>query len=159
MRKFALHFAVLFAFALAAWSQQPASGDPQASSSSQTSASPQEANPSGEHQGSAHHSQMSGKSGGTAHVTGCLSGPNAEGAYELTSGKHKVEVGGNDELKNHVGHKVTVTGEWASAADIGESQAAEKNEKGEKAEKHLKATSIKMVSESCEKAASSKKSY
>lgn len=159
MRKFAFLVVVMLVFALAAWSQQPASGDAQGSSSSQGSMSSQQSNPSAD-QGTEHHGHMA-KTGKTAHVTGCLSGPNAEGAYELTSGKHKVEVGGNDELKNHVGHKVTVTGEWASAADIGESATAEKNEKGgEKAEKHLKATSIKMVSESCEKAAtSSKKSY
>src|SRR5262245_27511558 len=159
MRKLALHFAVLLAFALAAWSQQSSSSDPQASSSSQPSASSQEPSSSGEHQGAAH-DQMSGKKGGTAHATGCLSGPNAEGAYELTSGKHKVELSGSDELKNHVGHKVTVSGEWASASEMGESHAAaEKGEKPVKGEKHMKVDSIKMVSETCEKAAASKKSY
>ena len=94
-------------------------------------------------------------------MTGCISGPNAEGAYELTSGKHKVELSGNnDELKNHVGHKVTVSGQWASASEMGETHAAaEKGEKSEKGEKHMKVDSIKMVSESCEKSSASKKSY
>ena len=156
MRKFAFHLAVLLAFTLAAWSQQPASSDQQGSSSSQTSATPQDMG-SAQQSAPSHHDKSSGKEHS---VTGCLSGPNAEGVYELTSGKHKIDVGGNDELKNHVGHKVTVTGQWASAADIGATDAAEKSEKGaEKTEKHLKATSIKMVSESCEKCASSKKSY
>lgn len=94
-------------------------------------------------------------------MTGCLSGPNAEGAYELTSGKHKIEVSGTDDLKGHVGHKVTVTGKWVAASEMGESQAAaHKGEKGEKGERHMKVDSVKMVSESCEKAsASAPKSY
>ena len=158
MRKYALYLAIVLSLTVAVWAQQPASSDPQAGSSSQSSASSQDANAGAEHQGSAHH-QMSGKGGGAAHVTGCLSGPNEEGAYTLTSGRRKIEVGGNDELKSHVGHKVTLTGEWASAADIGESQAASTTEKSEKGERHLKVSNIKMVSESCEKAASSKKSY
>ena len=36
-------------------------------------------------------------------VTGCLSGPNDEGAYVLKSSKgHAFEVGGDDQLKQHV---------------------------------------------------------
>jgi hypothetical protein len=157
MRKFAFHFAVLLTFALAAWSQQPASSDPQASSPGQTSASPQDMG-SAQQSAPSHHDKSSGKEHS---VTGCLSGPNAEGAYELTSGKHKVELSGNDELKNHVGHKVTVTGNWTSASEMGETHAAaSKGEKSEKGEKHMKVDSLKMVSESCEKAsASAPKSY
>ena len=156
MRKFSLHLAVLLSFALAAWSQQPSSGDPQGSSSGQSSTSSQDMGSSSAQQTTpSHHEKSSGKEHS---MTGCLSGPNAEGAYELTSGKHKIEVGGNDELKNHVGHKVTVTGNWASASDIGATEAAAKSEKG--GEKHMKVDTIKMVSESCEKsAASAPKSY
>src|SRR5262245_14200105 len=155
MRKFAFCLAVLLAFTLAAWSQQPASSDPQGSSSSQTSATPQDMG--AQQPAPSHHDKSSGKEHS---VTGCLSGPNAEGAYELTSGKHKVELSGSDELKNHVGHKVTVTGNW-EASEAGATQAAaQKGEKGEKGEKHMKVDTIKMVSESCEKSsASAPKSY
>src|SRR5438309_1739477 len=43
------------------------------------------------------------KGAGGAMLTGCLSGPNGEGVYELKSGKKEVEVGGLDDLSKHVG--------------------------------------------------------
>jgi hypothetical protein len=88
-------------------------------------------------------------------VTGCLSGPDAEGAYKLTNGHYKkgLEVGGNDELKNHVGHEVTLVGTWAKGSDIGENEKAEsKTEKTEEAvgmHKHFQVSEIKMKSETC----------
>ena len=94
----------------------------------------------------------SSKAGGGEHqVTGCLSGPNDEGVYTLTNGQYTkgLEVGGNDELKNHVGHKVKLMGTWASAADIGEKEAAGEKKENEKAEKHLKVTSITHVADTC----------
>jgi len=95
--------------------------------------------------------KSSAKAGGEHQVTGCLAGPNDEGVYTLTNGKYTkgLEVGGNDELKNHVGHEVKLMGTWASAADIGEKEAAGEKKENEKAEKHLKVSSIKMVSDSC----------
>ncbi len=90
-------------------------------------------------------------------ITGCLSGPNAEGAYTLKTAKGSVEVGGTDELKSHVGHEVKLTGEWAkSGSAIGENEGAEKNESGASAknekmekERHFKASKIDMVSDTC----------
>jgi hypothetical protein len=68
-------------------------------------------------------------------LSGCLSGPNEEGAYVLKTKSHSVEVGGADELKNHVGHEVKLTGSWAkSGTEIGESESAEKHEAAEKHE-------------------------
>src|ERR1051325_7510557 len=69
-------------------------------------------------------------------VTGCLSGPNSEGAFVLKPSKGRAfEVGGNDQLKSHVGHTVKLTGNWAkSGAEIGENEAAEKNDKHETSE-------------------------
>src|SRR5205085_1170155 len=60
-------------------------------------------------------------------LTGCLSGPNDENAYMLkTKAGRSIEVGGKDDLKGHVGHEVTLTGEWArSGAEIGENEKAE----------------------------------
>lgn len=43
-------------------------------------------------------------------MKGCLSGPDASGNYTLTHGKKTMTVAANDELKNHVGHEVKLTG-------------------------------------------------
>ena len=73
--------------------------------------------------------------GKPASISGCLSGPNQEGAYMLKTKSHSVEVGGPDELKNHVGHEVKLTGSWAkSGTEIGENESAEKHEAAEKNE-------------------------
>jgi hypothetical protein len=89
------------------------------------------------------------KSGGAGStITGCLSGPNNEGVYELKSGHHNVEVGGNDELSKHVGHQVKLHGTWEkTGAAIGEKEGTA--EKGEKGEKHFKVTSIDHMADSC----------
>ena len=102
-------------------------------------------------------SQNKSTSNGQATVTGCLSGPNSEGAYVLKQAKGRAfEVGGNDQLKSHVGHTVKLTGSWAkSGSEIGENEAAEKNEKAERgehrgvAERHFKVTDIQHISDSC----------
>jgi len=99
-------------------------------------------------------------------VTGCLSGPNPEGAFVLKPSKGRAfEVGGNDQLKSHVGHTVKLTGTWAkSGAEIGENETNEKVEKhetGEKneaehrevAERHFKVTDIQHVSDTCSQSA------
>lgn len=135
MRKLALCFAVLLFFAVSGVAQ-----DMGQSSSSDASASSTKAKKS-----------KWSKMGGEHQVTGCLAGPNDEGVYTLTNGKYTkgLEVGGNDELKSHVGHQVKLTGTWANAADIGEKEPAGEKKENEKAEKHLKVSSIKMVSDSC----------
>lgn len=103
------------------------------------------------------------KGAGGATLTGCLSGPNDEGVYELKSGKREVEVGGLDDLSKHVGHKVRLHGSWAkSGAEIGEkenagSEAKEgKEEKEEKGERHLKVASIDHLSDTCTAGAAEK---
>ena len=97
-------------------------------------------------------------------VKGCLSGPNSEGAYILKTAKGRAfEVGGNDELKSHVGHEVKLTGNWVkSGSEIGENESAEKNEKSEAAEHHgvaehhFKVSNIQHVSDTCSAAAGMK---
>lgn len=94
-------------------------------------------------------------------VKGCLSGPNTEGAYVLKTAKgHAFEVGGNDQLKSHVGHEVKLTGTWVkSGSEIGENESAEKNEKSEAsehhgvAERHLKVSDIQHVADTCSQGA------
>lgn len=90
-------------------------------------------------------------------VKGCLSGPNSEGAYILKTAKgHAFEVGGNDQLKSHVGHEVKLTGTWVkSGSEIGENESAEKNEKSEAAEhhgvaeRHFKVSDIQHIADTC----------
>ena len=99
------------------------------------------------------------KGGGETTLTGCLSGPNSEGAYELQRGSKKTEVGGSDELSKHVGHTVRLHGTWATSSEVGEKEgASEKGEakegKEEKGERHLKVTAIDHISESCKGGAS-----
>lgn len=93
------------------------------------------------------------KGTGEATIMGCLSGPNAEGAYVLTHGKRKVEVGGNDDLSKHVGHEVKLHGTWAKAGEKEAAGGSEKSEKGEAKEemheRHFNVTSIDHVSETC----------
>jgi len=109
------------------------------------------------------------KGAGGAMLTGCLSGPNDEGVYELKSGKKEVEVGGLDDLSKHVGHKVRLHGAWAkSGSEIGEkenagSEAKEAKEgkegkegKEEKGERHFKVASIDHISDTCAAGAAEK---
>jgi hypothetical protein len=94
-------------------------------------------------------------------ISGCLSGPNSEGVYVLKTMKGRsIEVGGNDQLKSHVGHTVKLTGMWQkSGAAIGENESAEKNESanksehGKEAERHFKVADIQHVSDSCSQSA------
>jgi len=97
------------------------------------------------------------KGGGGAMLTGCLSGPNDEGVYELKSGKKEIEVGGLDDLSKHVGHKVRLHGAWAkSGSEIGEKESAESKEKEEKGERHFKVASIDHLSDTCPAGAAEK---
>jgi hypothetical protein len=97
---------------------------------------------------------------GSATLTGCLSGPNDEGAYELKSGKREVEVGGLDDLSKHVGHKVRLHGAWTkSSAEIGEKEkegSEAKEGKEEKGERHFKVASIDHISDTCPAGAAEK---
>lgn len=130
MKKVLCILAVMFAVS---WASAQTSG-----SSDQTSTGGQ-ATHKGMHKGSA------------ATLTGCLSGPNDEGAYVLEHGSRKVEVGGNDELSKHVGHTVKLHGTWSTGSASGEKESSEKGEaKEEKGERHFKVTSIDHVSDTCQ---------
>src|SRR5438270_9844118 len=97
------------------------------------------------------------KGGGGATLTGCLSGPNDEGVYELKSGKKEVEVGGLDDLSKHVGHKVRLHGSWTkNGSDIGEKESSESKGKEEKGERHFKVASIDHISDACAAGAAEK---
>ena len=135
------------------------SGSQSSGSSAQTSSPDQASKDQGTKDQSAKSDQEakkgSKKGGGEKTITGCLSGPNPEGAYELQRGSKKVEVGGSDDLSKHVGHTVRLHGTWAaSGSEIGEKEgASEKGEakggKEEKGERHFQVTAIDHISETC----------
>src|SRR5512146_1628474 len=85
-------------------------------------------------------------------MTGCLSEGTSPGTYVLTHGKRKTMVTGPDELKNHVGHEVKLTGMWEAGAmsEGSESAATESAEKKSgKEEKEFKATNITHLADTC----------
>jgi len=113
------------------------------------------AKPGAQDQAAGEHAHKKGAGGGT--LTGCLSGPNQEGAYELKSGSKEVEVGGLDDLSKHVGHKVRLHGSWTkSSSEIGEKESAESKEKEEKGERHFKVASIDHIADTCTTGAAEK---
>jgi hypothetical protein len=143
MKKMFAIFIMVFAFTLLSAAQAGS-----ASGSSQTGASDQGTQKKA--------SPKKGAMGG-ATLTGCLSGPNDEGAYELKSGKKEVEVGGLDDLSKHVGHKVRLHGSWTkNGADIGEKESSESKSKEEKGERHFKVASIDHISDTCPAGAAEK---
>lgn len=94
-------------------------------------------------------------------LTGCLAEGTSPGTYELTHGKHKTMVTGSDELKNHVGHEVKLTGMWekGAMAEGSESAATEANEKKTGKEEHeFKVTNITHIADTCSMGKKSKKS-
>jgi hypothetical protein len=151
---FTLALTLLFALSMMAQTSTPPSSNP--SSSDQNAPAAQQSNPNSDQsaqkpqgdQSTAAGTEHKGHhDGGTKTVTGCLSGPNAEGNYVLTSKKGKtVEVAANDALKEHVGHEVKLTGSFASASTMGATST-----KAESKEKHFTADKVDMVSESCTK--------
>jgi hypothetical protein len=133
--RFAISILMLCAWSLAAWAQ---GANPPASTkaSGQTSG-----------QGQTAVEQTTTKE---TTLTGCLGGPNDEGAYALTNDRYKkgVEVGGTEgvDLKAHVGHTVKLTGTWVtSGAAIGET----KEKTGEKGEQHFKVTKMAHIAATC----------
>jgi len=94
-------------------------------------------------------------------LTGCLAEGTSPGTYELSHGKRKTMVTGSDELKNHVGHEVKLTGMWekGAMAEGSESAATEANEKKTGKEEHeFKVTNITHIADTCTMGKKSKKS-
>ena len=77
-------------------------------------------------------------------LIGCLSGPNTEGKYVLTSMQHRtgVQVLGPDDLKNHAGSKVKLTGSWEA------SPQQQPQAKGKEA-RRFQVTAVDVLSQHC----------
>jgi hypothetical protein len=76
-------------------------------------------------------------------VVGCLSGPDGDNQYTLTSMQHRtgVAVTGGDELKNASGSKVKLTGSW-------EALPGSEGKTGDAA-KRFKASEVAVMDEKC----------
>lgn len=81
-------------------------------------------------------------------MTGCVSEKN--GKYMLTDKKHPdgLELMSSEDLKPHVGHKISVTGMMESAMS-GDSMAKDSTAKDSMAMSGFKVTTMKMVSDHC----------
>jgi hypothetical protein len=87
-----------------------------------------------------------------AGLRGCLNGPTDDGTFVLTRvHAHDVQVGGIDDLKDHVGQRVRLHGLWVSSgAQIGEKEnAAAKIGDTIGTRKHFRVTKIEKISDSC----------
>lgn len=79
-------------------------------------------------------------------LIGCLSGPDTNGRYILTSMQHRtgVELFGPDELKNARGDKVKLTGTWLAAP----SPPVQQTER--KPARPFQVTQIEVLSQQCQ---------
>ena len=77
-------------------------------------------------------------------LIGCLSGPNPEGKYVLTSMQHRtgVQVLGPDDLKNDSGSKVKLTGSWETSPQ----QQPHANTKGAR---RFQTTAVEVLAQHC----------
>ncbi len=148
---------VVLMFAVAAWAYQGSYGSStKATSSSKTSTA------------STTKSTAKSTSKSTASaaakestMTGCLSGPDADGDFLLKNGNHRKGVEVTGDLKGHVGHKVKLTGTWVTESAEAEAKEAkgEKGEKGEEAgEKQFKVSKVDMIADTCTVPEAAKKS-
>jgi hypothetical protein len=83
-------------------------------------------------------------------ITGCIA--EKDGKYMLKNKKHPdgVELMSSDDLKPHVGHKVSVTGMMqGDSAMSGDNMSKDGMSKDSMAMSGFKVTSMKMVSEQC----------
>jgi hypothetical protein len=80
----------------------------------------------------------------SATIIGCLSGPDADDFYTVTSMQHRngVQVAGGDDLKKDAGAKVKLTGSW-------ETLPGSDSKKGD-ATKRFKATEVAVLEEKCQ---------
>ena len=136
MKKAGMLLALCFAFSLAMMAQDNMGGMGQSTDQTTTTTTK--------------HHKMKGAKERT--MTGCLSEGTEPGTFVLTHGKHKTMLTGSDELKNHVGHEVKVTGAWeeGAMAESNESAETEANEKKSGKEEHeLKVSNIQHISDTC----------
>jgi hypothetical protein len=86
-------------------------------------------------------------------ITGCLTGPTEDGTFLLKRVKAgDVQVGGLDDLKDHVGQEVKLKGQWAkNGAAIGEKEntAAKVGDKVG-VRRHFRVSDVDKIADTCE---------
>lgn len=131
------------AVSIAALTQGSATTSQKSTSPGHTSAEQQKNAASASNDNSAISGDQVTKPAGAKGTTliGCLSGPNADGRYMLTSMQHRtgVQVLGPDELKNDSGSKVKLTGAWE--ANPGQPQVKEA--------RRFQVTAVEVLSQNC----------
>jgi ABC-type sugar transport system substrate-binding protein len=88
----------------------------------------------------------------SAKYTGCLAKGDEANEFKLTNvdgGSDEYElVGGGKDMKNHVGHKIEVTGVKMSSKSAEKAEHAEKGE-SESSHKHLRVKAMRHIAETC----------
>jgi hypothetical protein len=98
--------------------------------------------------------------GKSTSLTGCLAGTSEEDVYELktktgaqTGQTKKVEVRGQANLKEHVGHEVKLTGSWMEGShrtsDAGAAGTEKEAARTQTEDRHFMVTDIQHVADSC----------
>jgi hypothetical protein len=155
MKYFVLLLTLSVGMALSAIAQDTSSGSNPGSNSTTTQSSTTTTTTQSSRSDQASDMGKASKSTKEHQLTGCVSGPDANGDYTLTNGHHKkgVELTGSDELKQHVGHEVRIAGNWTRESAAKE-QSETKAESGEektsaRPERVFQVSNITMVSDTC----------
>jgi len=104
----------------------------------------------------ANENHTTGDTGKTVTLTGCLQSTSEDGVYILKTEAKQVEVRGKSELKDHVGHQVKLSGNWADgrSASSGKektSSAGKEKTGSQEQGRHLAVTNIEHIAASCPK--------
>lgn len=85
-------------------------------------------------------------------LTGCLSTSDQEGGYTLKTKNRDIEIRGSEQLRDHVGHEVKLTGTWMEGrAHTGQAPADSKEaaRTDKPAGRHFMVDNIQHIAETC----------
>jgi hypothetical protein len=84
-------------------------------------------------------------------LTGCLSTGSEDGAYTLKTKTQTVAVRGSEQLKEHVGHQVKLTGHWMGGEKTSQAGTQDKERASTRASggRHFMASEIQHIAASC----------
>ncbi len=150
MKRLTLLLALVVAFSLSALAQTDTQATTGQTDQTQTTTTKHKHSKKASTESSSTDTSMKGTAKEST-LTGCLSGPNADNNYVLTNGRHRkgVEVTGSDELKNHVGHKVKLTGTWQKGAEASAGTEAGGGKASAKTMRTFNVTKIDHIADSC----------
>ena len=91
-----------------------------------------------------------GAKGSAGKYTGCLAKGDGSNEFKLTNvdgGSGEYELIGGKDLKDHVGHKIEVTGKTLSAKHAAKAEKSEAKE--ESSHQHLRVSSMRHIAATC----------